>query len=370
MTENIHSIATRPVFIQAKFRDGVPDERVACHITVDPRVAKGLVYTHYKKNPDAVQPIRYKPKPIRARQVPTDHQQTFQIDNDEESESEPEPELFEINDRPIEEDLATAPETFIERPPTPIMIEEEPGKNVETQVGEFDLFNFDQEVRPMVIVIVQHTLLRAIAEVHQEVEAENIAKHKDEFEVQRNTILAELQRYEAKAQRIFDERKAREEQRREVKKRIRQINREASAKGFSEFYANDIVLQAIDLLEADGFFYDEIEREVRNEFLPWVSFELKESLESKLQLYQFKKAAFEKAQEIAASHTSTFSEDHKESIAVNHQTEIHALRNMIIEDRAGETIRRALQAYQKSLDDKNNTGEEGTEETEDQSYDN
>ena len=38
--------------------------RTFWHISVDPRVARGSVYSHHKPQTDQVKPIKYKPKPI------------------------------------------------------------------------------------------------------------------------------------------------------------------------------------------------------------------------------------------------------------------------------------------------------------------
>lgn len=274
-------------------------------------------------------------------------------------------EFVEISERPIEDDIATAVDCYIERPPTPINVEEEPGKDAATQVGEFDLFNFDQEVRPMVIVIVQHTLLRALAEIHQEEEIINIAKHKDEYEVQRNVRLAELQRFEAKAQRLKEEIARREEQRKNAKNEVRKLNREVAENGYSDFYATDIVLLAMDLLETDGFFYDEIEAEVRNSFLPWLTTELTQAMTVRQQLNAFHQKVEEKVSELSVEAKKKFGESHSQRIQEEDETQKHAFRDLLIEDQAGEKIRRALEAYKKQKDDqelKKKGNEDGDED--------
>ena len=317
------------------------DVITACHITVDPRLVKGSVYSHHKINNDTVQPIRYKPKPL-PREAPKQEIQVIE----EEEEQEEEPLLLDITDRPIEDDIATAAETYIERPPTPHTVKEEPGIDVETQVGEGDLFNFDREVRPVIKVIVQHTLLRALAEVHEETELENIRKHRDTFEVERNLILAELQRIEAKTKRAHDEVKRREEQRKQVQEEVRELNKEIATKGFAEFYATDVVLHAMDLLEERGMFYDEVEREVSDVFLPWLSREIAQSLECKSFLQTLKEKTIQKADEIVAKQKAEMREEMNQDYARRRDHQKDELRKMLIEDRAGENIRRALNAYE------------------------
>ena len=112
----------RPVFAQTKFKQESDNDRTAYHISVDPRVARGSVYSHHKPPTDTVQPLRYRPRPI-----PQPKEEILeQYEEEDLAEKSIEPTLYEIDDRPIEDDLATANETYIERPPTPQFAEEPP----------------------------------------------------------------------------------------------------------------------------------------------------------------------------------------------------------------------------------------------------
>ena len=291
----------RPVFARTKFREETEGERIACHISVDPRVARGSVYSHHKPPKDTVQPIRYRP-----RAIPKPKEELMMMEEEEIEEQEPLPDLMEIEDRPIEDDLATAAETYIERPPTPHFVPDEPGVDVATQVYHGDLFNFDLEVKPLIKTIVQHTLLRAMAEVYEEVEVENIAKHRDRYEVERNTILSELQRLEAKEQRKFEEDKRRREQREKYIKETAEFNHNAASAGFAESFAADTMMGAMDLLERRGTFYDEVEKEVSDAFLPWVANELEGALAVKDKLYDIKKRVARKADDVRRGRKKAF----------------------------------------------------------------
>jgi hypothetical protein len=252
---------------------------------------------------------------------------------------------LEIEDRPIEDDLATAAETYIERPPTPHFVPDEPGVDVETQVYDGDLFNFDAEVRPMIKVVVQHTLLRALAEVHEEVEVENLAKHRDRYEVERNTILAELQRLEAKEQRKFEEDKRRRAQREQVMKEVSELNNKLSSAGFGENYATDILLHAMEVLERRGFFYDEVVAEVENTFLPWLTKEVSDSLGVKDLLLDLRKQVARKANEIQITAKKDFKKEVKDQKKINLQSDRYLLRKMLVEDLGAAKIRSTLNEY-------------------------
>ena len=321
----------RPVFARTKFREETEGERIACHISVDPRVARGSVYSHHKPPKDTVQPIRYRP-----RAIPKPKEELMMMEEEEIEEQEPLPDLMEIEDRPIEDDLATAAETYIERPPTPHFVPDEPGVDVATQVYHGDLFNFDLEVKPLIKTIVQHTLLRAMAEVYEEVEVENIAKHRDRYEVERNTILSELQRLEAKEQRKFEEDKRRREQR---EKYI------AASAGFAESFAADTMMGAMDLLERRGTFYDEVEKEVSDAFLPWVANELEGALAVKDKLYDIKKRVARKADDVRRGRKKAFKKDVATEKKDEKAKEVSIMRRMLIEDLGSAKIRQTRKEY-------------------------
>lgn len=331
----------RPVFARTKFREETEGERIACHISVDPRVARGSVYSHHKPPKDTVQPIRYRP-----RKIPKPKEELMMMEEEElVEEQEVLPDLMEIEDRPIEDDLATAAETYIERPPTPHFVPDEPGVDVATQVYDGDLFDFDSEVKPMIKVIVQHTLLRAMAEVYEEVEVENIAKHRDRFEVERNTILAELQRLEAKEQRKFEEDKRRREQREKAMKEEAEFNHKAVAAGFAESFATNAMMGAMDLLERRGTFYDEVEREVTDAFLPWVAGELENALTVKDKLYDIKKRVARRADEVRRGRKKVFKKEVATEKLDEKDKEKAIMRRMLIEDLGAAKIRQTRKEY-------------------------
>ena len=328
--------SARPVISHNKFKDENEDERTAVHISVDPRVARGSVYSHHKPPPSNPKPIHYRPRPI-----PKPKEETHKINEDEESlASEILPQLVEINDRPIEDDIATSQETYIERPPTPQFVESEPGIDVGTQVEEKYVFNFDTEVRPTVKVIVQHTLLRALAEVHEEAEIENLSSHRDRFEVERNTILAELQRLDAKAQRKYDEDKRRREQRQRVQREVEEMNEKFASRGFASQFAADVMQSAFDLLEERGFFIDEVEQEIQQVFLPWLASELSSALCTKETENAIQKEIVKKVIVIDRKLRRDTEKEEKEFEKKENKKRNKILRKMLVEDLTAEKIRK------------------------------
>ena len=50
-----------------------------------------------------------------------------------------------------------------------------------TQVGDYDLFDYDREVQPILNVLVNKTLEQAVLEVEEDVEILQIRKYKREY---------------------------------------------------------------------------------------------------------------------------------------------------------------------------------------------
>ncbi len=80
--------------------------------------------------------------------------------------------------------------------PAPIFIPMKTGVDVETQIYEGDLFDFDAEVEPILEVLVGKTLEQSMMEVMEEEELAAMKAHQEHFEQIRNAELAETQRLE------------------------------------------------------------------------------------------------------------------------------------------------------------------------------
>ena len=89
------------------------------------------------------------------------------------------------------------------------------GVDVETQIYEGDLFDFDMEVEPILEVLVGKTLEQSMMEVMEEEELANMRAHQEHFEQIRNAELAETQRLEEAEKRRSQEKERRVQQEKE-----------------------------------------------------------------------------------------------------------------------------------------------------------
>ena len=90
--------------------------------------------------------------------------------------------------------------------PAPIFIPMKTGVDVETQIYDGELFDFDAEVDPILEVLVGKTLEQSMMEVLEEEELSSIRRRQAMFEQMRQAELLEVQRMEAAEKRREEER--------------------------------------------------------------------------------------------------------------------------------------------------------------------
>ena len=178
--------------------------------------------------------------------------------------------LEELTDRPPEKEATTQTDALMDRPPSPLFMPAKIGVDKYTQIEPGDLFNFDVEVEPVLEVLVGKTLEQAMDEVLEEEELANIRKHKAAFEQQRNIELAEVQRLEAEERRKAAEKERRVEQENRRVRQEEEVMEKVAARGFAKSYLADLHSAVFDKLVGTGHFFDPVEREVDDVFMPWL----------------------------------------------------------------------------------------------------
>ena len=66
------------------------------------------------------------------------------------------------------------------KPPTPPYVPKKTGIDKITQIEDYDLFDYDREVQPILNVLLSKTVEQAVLEVEEETELEEIRKFKSE----------------------------------------------------------------------------------------------------------------------------------------------------------------------------------------------
>merc|ERR1719265_107402 len=113
--------------------------------------------------------------------------------------------LEELTERTVEFEAETQTDFLLDRPPSPLFMPAKIGVDVDTQIMEGDLFDFDVEVEPVLEVLVGKTLEQSMMEVLEEEELESLQRHQEDFEKRRNAEMLEVQRMEAAEKRRADE---------------------------------------------------------------------------------------------------------------------------------------------------------------------
>lgn len=187
--------------------------------------------------------------------------------------------LEELSDRVEEADVEIQTDAFLDRPPSPMFVPAKTGKDFATQILEGDLFDFDIEVKPILEVLVGKTIEQSLLEVMEEEELANLRAQQRAFEELRNAEFVEQQRLEEQERRHREEKERRMKQQREVLRKEKETAEKIAARAFAQSYLADLVPTVFGTLSDNGYFYDPVERDIEQGFLPWLMDRVTEQLE-------------------------------------------------------------------------------------------
>merc|ERR1719231_1301546 len=179
--------------------------------------------------------------------------------------------LEELTDRPIEIDAVTQTIAALDRPSSPLFVPAKVGKDMETQIIQGDLFDFDVEVEPLLELLVGKTIHVSMLELMQEEEIAAIRKQQSEYEALKNVELSEVQRMESEAKRKQDEKLRRLNQEKKRVEDRRELEEKVAARAFARQFLGGLHSNLFDELENEGFFFDPVRREVENIFMVGVA---------------------------------------------------------------------------------------------------
>ncbi|KAL4233322.1 Radial spoke head protein 3 [Mactra antiquata] len=187
--------------------------------------------------------------------------------------------LEELSDRVEEADVEIQTDAFLDRPPSPMFVPAKTGKDIATQILEGDLFDFDIEVKPILEVLVGKTVEQSLLEVMEEEELANLRSQQRAFEELRNAEFVEQQRLEEQERRHREEKERRMRQQREVLRKEKETAEKIAARAFAQSYLADLVPTVFGTLSDNGYFYDPVERDIEQGFLPWLMDRVTDQLE-------------------------------------------------------------------------------------------
>lgn len=176
--------------------------------------------------------------------------------------------LEELTERTVEFEAETQTDFLLDRPPSPLFMPAKIGVDIQTQIEDGDLFDFDVEVEPVLEVLVGKTLEQGMMEVLEEAELESLRRHQEDFEKRRNAELLEVQRMEAAEKRRTDEMERRMAQAAAQRKRDESTMKKVVSRSMAMAHLSSIKERALAHLMDAGVFKDATQLSVEEAFLP------------------------------------------------------------------------------------------------------
>ncbi|XP_070705838.1 radial spoke head protein 3 homolog [Pempheris klunzingeri] len=189
--------------------------------------------------------------------------------------------LEELSDVIRATDIECQTDAFLDKPATPLFIPAKSGKDVETQIEEGELFDFDSEVQPLLEVLVGKTIEQSLEEVMEEEELACLRAQQRAFEELRNNELAEVLRLREQERRRSEEKGRRISQQREVLKKERETAEKIAARAYTQQYLAGLLPAVFTSLRSHGYFYDPVEKDIETNFLPWLMAEVNNCLDKR-----------------------------------------------------------------------------------------
>lgn len=122
--------------------------------------------------------------------------------------------------KPEDQDVKCQTDVFLPRPETPQYVPKKTGIDKITQIEDYDLFDYDREVQPILNVLLTKTVEQSLLEVEEETELEEIRKYKQEYKKRQvdlrdsweEEVKREIQRIKHKNRDLKNARARREQQ--------------------------------------------------------------------------------------------------------------------------------------------------------------
>lgn len=176
--------------------------------------------------------------------------------------------LEELTDRIPEMDVDTQTDAQLDLHPPIDFVPAPSGVDVATQIESNDLFDFNLEVEPILEVLVGKSLELGLLELLEETELQEIRQRQQLFEQARNAELVEVQRLEAEAKRRFAEKQRRLDQETARLAAQAELEEKVAARASAKHYLASLHAQVFDTLVENGYFFDPLAKDVRQNFIP------------------------------------------------------------------------------------------------------
>mmetsp|Transcript_20385 Transcript_20385/g.43476 ORF Transcript_20385/g.43476 Transcript_20385/m.43476 type:complete len:483 (-) Transcript_20385:359-1807(-) len=269
----VQQFASAPQAVSSRFRS--PDETLAKmnNIMYDRRVVRGNTHASLvQTQPDAAEVRKQREaqrrRLLRANQPKKRASTPEPVAGRKHMDIQTDSYLEELTERTVEFEAETQTDFLLDRPPSPLFMPAKIGVDVDTQIEEGELFDFDVECEPILEVLVGKTLEQSMMEVLEEEELESLRRHQEDFEQRRNAELLEVQRMEAAEKRRADETERRLMQQAAQKQLDLMVMRKVVSKSVASAHLSSVMDQTLAHLFDAGIFADSVQLACDNKFMP------------------------------------------------------------------------------------------------------
>ena len=177
-------------------------------------------------------------------------------------------EIGEILPTPETFDMEVQTQDYIDLPQIPLFKPEKRGEDVGTQIQKGDLFDFDEEVEPIINVLTFKTLEEARMEVLEEEEIKEMKRQMHDFEKVRNRELEIVQKLECQTIRKEEEKLRRNEERKLRSQMAKIYQKKLISCVFAKNYLKNIRVNCLRDLEENGVLRKREKNEYHTKIVP------------------------------------------------------------------------------------------------------
>lgn len=268
------SSAPQAVGTRKKYRDPNDNDATARNIMHDKRVVKGStcapVSAPSPQDTAEVQKQReaHRRRLMRASQTRRRAGTPEPVAGRKHLEIQTDRYLEELTERTVEFEAGTQTDYLLDRPSSPLFMPAKIGVDIETQIEDGELFDFDVECEPLLEILVGKTLELSMMEVLEEEELESLRRHQEDFEKRRNAELLEVQRMEDAEKRRHDEMERRIHQQAEQRKQDLIIMKKVVSRSVAAAHLSSLMERSVAHLQDAGIFSDSLDSAVDATFMP------------------------------------------------------------------------------------------------------
>ena len=177
-------------------------------------------------------------------------------------------EIKEILPTPETFDMEVQTQDYIDLPQIPLFKPEKRGEDAGTQIEKGELFDFDEEVEPIINVLTYKTLEEARMEVLEEEEIKEMKRQMQDFEKVRNRELEIVQKLECQTIRKEEEKLRRNEERVIRSEMAKIYQKKLISCVFSKNFLKNMRVNALKDLEENGVLRKREKNEYHTKILP------------------------------------------------------------------------------------------------------